>query len=92
MAYVGRDSYSSDWIKKLKSSEWDSSTDESGFSALPGGYLDPLGVSKGLLSTASFLTSTPNKVISFTTYHTYLNWNSNIPYLSVGASLRCMKN
>jgi uncharacterized protein (TIGR02145 family) len=71
-------------------------TNESGFSALPGGYRDGLGTFYGIGGGAYFWSST--ELTSYSAWHRYLNYYNSViyrlgyTYKRYGFSVRCVRD
>jgi uncharacterized protein (TIGR02145 family) len=86
-------------MKSTGTTYWNSpntgATNESGFSALPGGYRNSVGSFFDVRNYAFFWTATENgDIIAWFRYLNYSNGNvsRDYNYKSVGSSVRCLKN
>jgi len=97
--YLGGESVAGGKIKSTGTTYWNSpntgATNESGFSALPGGYRDNDGSFNSIRSNAYFWSAT--ELLNFTAWYRLLYDNIGSvgrgdTFKLVGASVRCLKN
>ncbi len=97
--YLGGESISGGKLKENDTTHWKSpnvgATNETGFTALPGGYRSENGEFKGLFNYGSWWTATENNAgYAWGRGLTYLNnyvYRDNI-YKEIGFSVRCVKD
>jgi len=98
-SYLGGDSVAGAKLKETGEDKWygsnETSTNESGFTAIPGGYRYPIGTFSGYRRDASFWTSTESK--GNYAFYRSLNYNNKNIYKDVynkalAFSVRCIMN
>ena len=97
--YLGGESVAGGKMKSVGTAYWNSpntsATNESGFSALPGGARNYVGSFSSINSVAIFWSATEN--LNYNAWSYELNYNNDnvkrgLDFKSFGASVRCLKN